>query len=236
MPLQQALEGAYVAGWRAARVGAERAGVLERLESRDGRGAAHLRSLFAIHDVADMIHLDLAWWTYDAIATVEEHLAARGGQARVFEYGAGASSAWLARRAHEVTSVEHDEGFADFLDTRLDPSWSVDLRVVPPTPSEAPAVPSQRRGQEALDFSRYVHAIDDVPGGFDLVVVDGRARVACARHALGRLAPDGLMLLDNANRAEYAPVVTDPSLDVRVTRGATPCLPYPTSTALIRRR
>jgi hypothetical protein len=67
-------------------------------------------------------------------------------------------------------------------------------------------------------------------------VVDGRARVACARHALARLAPDGLLLLDNANRGEYAPVVSDPLLDVVLTRGATPCLPYPTSTALLRRR
>ena len=45
-----------------------------------------------------------------------------------------------------------------------------------------------------------------------------------------------MLLLDNANRAEYASVVADPALDVRVLRGATPCLPYPTSTALIRRR
>jgi predicted O-methyltransferase YrrM len=75
-----------------------------------------------------------------------------------------------------------------------------------------------------------------VPGELDLVVVDGRARVACVRQALPRLASDGVLLLDNADRDEYASVVSDPALDVRVLRGATPCLPYPTSTALIRRR
>ena len=236
MPLQQVLEDAYVAGWRAARSGAVRTGLLARLEARDGHVAGHVRSLFAIHDVADMIDLDLAWWTYDAVAAVDEHLAARGGEARVFEYGAGASTAWLARRAGAVTSVEHDTGFAAYLTSLLDPAWPVDLRVVAPEPSAAPTVPSQRRGYSGLDFARYVHAIDDVPGEFDLVVVDGRARVACAQQSIGRLAPDGLLLLDNANRAEYAPVVNDPALDVVMTRGATPCLPYATSTALLRRR
>jgi predicted O-methyltransferase YrrM len=101
---------------------------------------------------------------------------------------------------------------------------------------QAPRTPSRRRGHEHLDFTDYVGAIDDVPGQFDLVVVDGRARVACARRALPRLAPDGVLLLDNANRDEYAPIVAHPGLEVRVLRGATPCLPYPTATALVRRR
>lgn len=226
----------YVAAWRAARHGAARAGLLARLEERPGRAAGHARSLFAIHDVADMIHLDLAWWTYDAVHAVERFLASRPAPVRVFEYGSGASTAWLARRADDVTSVEHDAGFATYLSSVLDPAWPVDLRVVEAVPSPAPLAPSRRRGHQGLDFDAYVRAIDDVDGEFDLVVVDGRARVACARRALTRLLPGGMLLLDNANRAEYASVVADPGLDVQVLRGATPCLPYPTSTALIRRR
>ena len=226
----------YVAAWRAARRAADSAGLLSRLEARPGRVAGHARSLFAIHDAADMVHLDLAWWTYDAVRAVETFLASRPAPVRVFEYGSGASTAWLARRADQVTSVEHDAGFAAYLSSLLDPAWTVDLRVVEAVRSRAPLAPSRRKGHQGLDFDAYVRSIDDVDGAFDLVVVDGRARVACARWALPRLAPDGLLLLDNANRAEYAPVLSDPALDVRVLRGATPCLPYPTSTALIRRR
>ena len=236
MPLQQVLEDAYVAGWRAARSGAVRTGLLAWLEARGGHVAGHVRSLFAIHDVADRVDLDLAWWTYDAVAAVDEHLAARGGEARVFEYGAGASTAWLARRSGSVTSVEHDAGFAEFLAPLLTAYPNTTLRLVPAAPSQRPAVGSRRRGHAGLDFSDYVTAIDAVEGEFDLVVVDGRARVACVRAALPRLAPDGVVLLDNADRDEYATVVGDPSLQVRVLRGATPCLPYPTSTALLRPR
>jgi predicted O-methyltransferase YrrM len=191
--------------------------------------------MFAIHDVADMIDLDLAWWSYGAIDAVEAHLARLDGHARVFEYGAGASTAWLARRAETVTSVEHDPGFAEFLAPLLPPE-GVDLRLVPAVQQAEPRTPSNRRGHAGLDFTDYVATIVQAEGAFDLVVVDGRARVACVRAALPRLSPDGVVLLDNANRDEYAAVIDDPSLAVEVLRGATPCLPYPTSTALIRPR
>lgn len=226
-------EDVYVAAWRAGRRGLARTRLLDRWARSPRRPVRHLRTMFAIHDVADMIALDLAWWSYAAIDAVDAHLAARAGQARVFEYGSGASTAWLARRSADVTSVEHDAGFAQVLRPLL-PEHGVDLRVVTAERSSAPAVPSRRRGHEGLDFTRYVRAIDDTRGSFDLVVVDGRARVACVRAALPRLAQGGLVLLDNADRDEYAAVVADPSLRVTIHRGATPCLPYPTSTALIR--
>lgn len=227
---------AYVAALRYTRRRADSAGVLERLERADTSGARHLRSMFAIHDVADMAYLDLAWWTYEALRKVEALLVARGGQGRVFEYGAGASTVWLGRRAREVHSVEHDAGFASFLDPLLDPFPHVSLRLVQAVESAAPTTPSRRRGHGGLDFTEYVAAIDDVPGQFDLVVVDGSARVASARRSLPRLAPGGVLLLDNANRREYGTLLHDPALDVHITRGATPCLPYPTVTALVRPR
>jgi len=230
------VEDAYVAAWRAGRRVAEPTGLLERWATSPRRPVRHVRSLFAIHDVADMIDLDLAWWSYPAIDAVDALLAERGGQARVFEYGAGASTAWLASRSGSVTSVEHDAGFAKFLAPLLTAYPNTTLRLVPAAPSQRPAVGSRRRGHAGLDFSDYVTAIDAVEGEFDLVVVDGRARVASVRAALPRLAPDGVVLLDNADRDEYATVVGDPSLQVRVLRGATPCLPYPTSTALLRPR
>jgi hypothetical protein len=132
--------------------------------------------------------------------------------------------------------VEHDRGFYEFLAPQLESLQHVHLRLVEPQPQPQPRTPSRRRGHQGLDFTAYVASIDDVPGELDLVVVDGRARVAAARRALPRLAPGGLLVLDNANRDEYAAVVRDPALDVRLMRGATPCLPYPTTTALVRPR
>jgi hypothetical protein len=224
----------YVSAWRQARRVAGRTGLLDRLERSGSPTAQHARTLFAIHDVADMVHLDLAWWSYPAIDAVSALLAR--GPARVFEYGAGASTAWLGARAASVTSVEHEAGFVEVLRPMLGHLTNVEVMLVPAVASTEPSVPSRRRGHGGLDFSDYVQSIDRVPGDFDLVVVDGRARVACVRQALPRLAADGVLLLDNADRDEYASVVSDPALDVAVLRGATPCLPYRTSTALVRRR
>src|SRR3546814_12921991 len=65
-----------------------------------------------------MVRLDLPWWTLRAKRLVEHHLAARP-EARVFEYGAGASTVFLARRARQVVSVEHDPLWYDVVSGEL---------------------------------------------------------------------------------------------------------------------
>src|SRR3546814_16693648 len=65
-----------------------------------------------------MVRLDLPWWTLRAKRLVEHHLAARP-EARVFEYGAGASTVFLARRARQVVSVEHDPLWYDVVSGQL---------------------------------------------------------------------------------------------------------------------
>jgi len=231
---------AYVAAWRSGRRAAEASGALAALDRRravrpDGV-AAHVRSLFAVHDAADLVHLDVPWWTYGAAARVAEHLAALGGRARVFEYGSGASSVWLARRAAHVTSVEHHPGFAALvraLARDAGVAARLDLVEVGPTRSDAPVAPSGRRGEEGLDYAAYVAALDAVPGDLDLVVVDGRARAACVEAAARRLAPGGLVLLDDSQRPRYASALASSGLAVHRYRGWVPSLPYPRESAVL---
>jgi SAM-dependent methyltransferase len=226
---------------RAVRKAAERTGVLERLDRAYRREpasvAGHLRTLFAIHDVEDLVSLDQPWWTYGAIDQVGEHLAALDGKARVFEYGSGASSVWLGRRAAEVHSVEHHAGFADVMrrvlaEARL--TDVVELIEVPPTPAAHPVVPSERKGEDGRDYADYVASIDRVEGDFDLVVVDGRARVACMQAAAKRLAPGGIILFDDTQRPRYRSGMAASGLDVQRIRGWVPSLPYPRETAVLR--
>jgi predicted O-methyltransferase YrrM len=234
---------AYVRTLRAARGAAERTRVLDRLGSSDRASARHLRTLFAIHDLDDMISLDLPWWTYRAAGRVEDFLADREGKARVFEYGSGASTLWLAKRAGEVHSVEHHAGFAEFLAGRVAGCSNVTLRHVPARPVPArpagahPVAPSRRLGHRKLDFADYVRAIDEVDGEFDLMVIDGRARIECLRAALPRLAADGMIVFDNYDRRRYRQDIRRgrllDGLAVERLRGAAPCLPYLSVTALI---
>jgi predicted O-methyltransferase YrrM len=202
---------------------------------RDRRLRHWLHSLTRVHDSGAMIALDVPWWTYRAIDEVEQWLALRDGSARVFEYGSGASTAWLARRSAEVHSVEHDVEFASQLEGLLAGFENAHLVVRPPVPSMTPDVPSAKEGYASLDFSSYVAAIDDVEGEFDLVVVDGRARERCLTSALRRLTPDGMVVFDNTRRRRYRRAIAAAPVVERRLPGLTPTLPYPDQTSLLRR-
>lgn len=225
----------YVRVVRAAAGLLRRAGVMSRLDrlAPRSRVAAWLRSLFAIYDVEQLARLDVPWWTFDSAEQVTAFLEERP-DARVFEWGSGASTLWLAARAGWVHSIEHHAGWASELAPRL--RDNVTLTVVEPTESADPVVGSAKPGHAGLEFAAYVAAIDDVPGDFDVIVIDGRAREACLAKAVDRLRPDGLIVFDNVDRRRYIDAIDTlgPRVEVVMTRGLTPALPYPTRTALLR--
>ena len=151
----------------------------------------------------------------------------RGGTARVFEFGAGASTPWLARRSAEVHAVEYDAGFAAHIEPVVREAGAT-LHVVPGVPSAHPRVASAKRGHVGEDFERYVATIDEVGGPFDLVVIDGRAREEALVRSLPHLAPGGVVLLDDAWRARYrAAVAAVPDAKVEWLWGLAPEPPVP---------
>jgi hypothetical protein len=230
------IRGAYVSGVKTVRKAADKTGLLERLERSESPKARHVRTLFSIFDAVDMAKMDLAWWSYPAMRRVEEFLADRPG-ARIFEYGAGASTAWLAKRAGKVDSVEHDTEWVEFVRELLADTPGVTLHAVPATPATPQTVVrSGRVGHTDLDFGEYVSTIDRIGGPFDLIVVDGRARNDAFRRSLDHLADGGVIVFDNLKRKRYWDVISAmPGLRFELLKGATPTLPYPTTTGLIWR-
>lgn len=195
-----------------------------------------LASLTVVHDPLGLTALDVPWWTYRAIDAVERWLADRTRPIRVFEWGPGASTVWLARRTDEVFSIEHVAEFAAQLAPVLAAYPGVTLRTVAAPASTRPAVRSAKQGHAGLDFAGYAAAIDTVPGTFDLIVIDGRARAACLERAVGRLAADGLIVFDNSRRRRYRAAIEGCGLVERRCRGLTPTLPYPEQTSLLTAR
>lgn len=231
------LRGAYVSGVRTVRKAVNKTGLLDKMEHSDSSRARHVRTLFSIFDIGDMVRMDLAWWSYPAMRRVDEFLSDRPG-ARIFEYGAGASTLWLAKRAGQVDSVEHDGQWAETVrELLVDTAGNVKLHAVPPIAATADTVVrSGRAGHTDLDFADYVSTIDEVGGPFDLIVVDGRARVDAFRRALDHLADDGVVVFDNIRRKRYWEVLSAmPGLRIELLKGGTPTLPYPTTTGLIWR-
>ena len=51
------------------------------------------------------LDLELPWWSLSAIREMEKHL---NHSHRVFEWGSGGSSVFLAKRCKELTTIEHD--------------------------------------------------------------------------------------------------------------------------------
>jgi len=123
--------------------------------------------------------LPLPWYSYPAIAFLSDRLPPG---ARVFEYGAGNSSLWYASRCREVTSVESDENWYQEIARRL--------------PVNAHCVFRPDRDSYAAEITNHV-------GPFDVIVIDGQWRAACARQALHCLAPGGVVIWDNSDMPEF---------------------------------
>lgn len=227
----------YVRLLRGSKKMAARLGLLAWLERHSHwRLARWLRSLFAIYDSDDLIYLDLAWWTFAAQSLVDAFLRDKPG-ASVFEYGAGASSVWLARRGARLVSVDHDAAWITRLRPKLALYPKLELRHVQPTRSARPRMRSGHADWQQFDFYDYVNEIDTVDGQFDLIVIDGRCRCECLQKAQLRLKPGGMIVFDNASRKRYraalhAVATQAVAMQTIATRGLTACLPYPDATTL----
>lgn len=231
------VKGLYASGARGAGRVLTKVGVLgEDPPARDRRWRHWAYSLTRAHDSLAIAELDVPWWTYDAIAAVETWIADHDGPVRVFEWGSGASTLWLAKRVDAVTTVEHHRGFAEHIAPNLAAHPNVTSLIIEPETSTTPKVPSAKEGHKGLDFAAYVGAIDDAEGPFDLIVIDGRAREACLRAALPHLADDGLVVFDNTRRKRYREAIAAAPVSVQRTTGLTPTLPYPDETSLLRTR
>ncbi len=57
------------------------------------------------------------------------------------------------------------------------------------------------------DSEAYAAAVNEMPGEIDLVSIDGRDRVRSVLRAIERLSPRGVLVLDDAERPQYAPAL-----------------------------
>jgi predicted O-methyltransferase YrrM len=138
------------------------------------------------------------WMKYRETAVLEDLLRALRPM-RVLEWGAGYGTshfAGLLPEAGRWVAVEHDPLWASRLrESIADPR--VHVRAVLP---EAADWRERHEDGAYEDFRSYVHAGDD-GSPYDFILVDGRAREACLERACGMLAPQGVVVLHDANRS-----------------------------------
>lgn len=110
----------------------------------------------------------------------------------MFEWGAGGSTIWFAERVKKLISIEHDPAWFDSVKIVLEHKnlTNVDLFLIP------------------IDSPEYWNSILTYDE-FDCILVDGRNRVKCGRNAIKRLKIGGVLILDDAERGQYNPLVED---------------------------
>lgn len=137
------------------------------------------------------------WWPFPAADFLKQALPP---SPRAFEFGSGGSTLWLEDLGARVTAVEHDRDWFDLLSRETRSPTELILR----EPAAQGTVTSEAA---AGHFDAYVSAIDRFePESFDLVTVDGRARVEAGLRSIEKVRSGGWLVLDDSWRTRYKPL------------------------------
>jgi hypothetical protein len=106
------------------------------------------------------------------------------------EWGSGRSTLWLADRLDRLTSVENSARWHDWVTTRLARRSADHAVCLLRNPRIKP-----------YEKSPYVRVAEQFENeSLDFCLIDGRARVHCANAVVPKMAPGGVLVLDDAQR------------------------------------
>jgi hypothetical protein len=140
------------------------------------------------------------WMTEEEIRLIKSYL---GKDKNFFEWGAGGSTIEFSKYVKEYYSVEHDFDWYNIVFKNV--GKNVHLFYIPPNTPDLEWFPPFEEGK-ASDFKSYikfVHKIVSSGKKFDLVLVDGRARVDCALEVLPYLQEKAVVFIHDFEREYY---------------------------------
>lgn len=126
------------------------------------------------------------WWCESAVNFVRKKI--EGKELSVFEWGAGNSTLFWSNYAKKVVSIEHDI------------EWYKKLVSLVPSNVSLKYIELEYDGD-------YCRAMEDEEE-FDIVSIDGRDRVRCAKNCLSHLKKSGIIIWDNTDRKNYEEGIT----------------------------
>ena len=167
------------------------------------------------------LQLQLPWFSLASIKFLDRFITQ---SMEVFEYGAGGSTLYFAKRAGKVVSTENEQGWVEQVEQAL---AAENLHN-----AEVQYRPFDFFHAEGFGESGYLHSIPDRL--FDVIVIDSaeesqEVRPACFHHAEARVRPGGIIVVDDSWR--YPELHTTHHAKAwRQFRGIGPCRPGVTST------
>ena len=124
----------------------------------------------------------IPWLTYAAIHFIESRL---NQSMDVYEFGSGNSTLWFANKVNKIISVEHDSDYFKFIQPKFKNIKNTELVF-------------------AKLEDNYTSHILETNTKFDVVIVDGRKRVECAKNAIKALKDNGIIIWDDTARNKYS--------------------------------
>lgn len=123
------------------------------------------------------------WWCEAAANLVRQRICNLKGL-NVFEWGSGNSTLFWERYADKVISIEHDKSWCEKM--KLQISKQTEIKYY------------------ELEYGKdYCNAICNEEGTFDIILIDGRDRVRCAKNCICKLSKNGVVIWDDTERNYY---------------------------------
>jgi len=133
----------------------------------------------------------------------------------IFEYGSGNSSLYFSNKVESVISIEHNNKWYAKLKKTIYKLNISNLSIVLIKPEKIDKLLSQTNKifhsndyrYQNYTFEHYVKSINKYPDeNFDIIIIDGRARVGCVKYSMPKLKKGGYLLLDDSNRIFYSEI------------------------------
>jgi|LakMenEpi03Aug12_release.lakeMendotaPanAssembly.Ray.scaffolds.fasta_scaffold323970_3 hypothetical protein len=122
------------------------------------------------------------------------------GTKKVLEYGSGSSTIQIGKKCKFIVSVEHQENWYNKINIELPSNAEILFRL--------PSLPYIEGGHDGTydEFKSYVEAPLG-KGTFDVILIDGRARVSCASIAHKLSNDKTVIFIHDFDRPEYQEVL-----------------------------
>ena len=188
----------------------------------------------------------IPWLTFDAI----DFLNTLPLQSKkVFEWGSGGSTLFWLKKGADVISVEHDPQWYEKMKLILNNTKKIEYKLIEPEiyydascsssfdPSDPDSYLSSNSNKQSYrKYASYIDKFDD--NYFDIIVVDGRARPSCIKHAISKIKTGGILILDNSDRDYYLSKTSQylKNFQKNTYRGVVPLAPQFSETAVYKKR
>jgi predicted O-methyltransferase YrrM len=141
----------------------------------------------------------LPWMHEKEIKLIEKYLST---DKTMLEWGSGGSTLYFSEKVKKMYSIEHDEIYYEKIKKTI--PHNVEYFLVKPNKIVPP------KESDFHSYKDYIEYPIKFEKKFDVILIDGRSRVECAKFALNILTNDGIVFVHDfwkKKRDRYRPIL-----------------------------